>query len=751
MVRHLHCVSCICFVLAFIANSPALAQSSSDSQTPGGIALVQKAGFTDDTAASISQAYIADNTAGHLLVALVASIGTDGYDITGVTDSQGNTWMQAGRETPTSSIWYARNCKAGANTVTIAKFGSVSRGFIAVAEYSGAAQTGVVLDQTNYGASYTSTLASDTMLLGYNGALIVTMFNSNSAAQNWTSPTAGFNIEAGANASFTAWADNQNSINGQNPFEVTLGGGSDAWDLKMAAFLPATLPAPTAGYNFIRVSESLNKTLSPSPGSPSQSIFPGGNNPGDLILVVCNQFFPSADQITSVTDTVGDSYTELFSASDSFLRTFTDVYAANGSMGSNIRNAISCNFTSANVTDSVDTMAIEYSGQAAGNILDTSASTDSTGTSLSYSITPASAGELLFSVNVTDSGPNTWSGLGIETDREPSLGNSNNETRMADLLSSPSGASTITVTRAADGLAGFTLALKAEAGAVLQPSNLSASISPNPINELGTFTVDGTLPGVAGLPAPTGVFSIDVEAGGASYTASTEVGSRAPSLSVDANHFPVGSAAISVSYSGDGNYAPANITLPLTVTEPFAVSGTPATIAPGAIANNTSTVTVSPLGAFVGTVNFSCGLLNSSVPIGAEFPPTCTIPASANITGAGAVTAAMTIVSTAPGASASIVPSAIHEQWIAADTAAGLFVGMVFFAMPSQRRRRSLFSFLFFWTLVSVLVACGSSGGASQNAGTTPGTYIFVVSTAVPGPNNSALSSVNANVTVTIQ
>jgi hypothetical protein len=97
------------------------------------------------------------------------------------------------------------------------------------------------------------------------------------------------------------------------------------------------------------------------------------------------------------------------------------------------------------------------------------------------------------------------------------------------------------------------------------------------------------------------------------------------------------------------------------------------------------------------------------------------------------------------------VPSAIHEQWIAADTAAGLFVGMVFFAMPSQRRRRSLFSFLFFWTLVSVLVACGSSGGASQNAGTTPGTYIFVVSTAVPGPNNSALSSVNANVTVTIQ
>jgi hypothetical protein len=713
--------------------------------------LVQKAGFTNDTAATVSQAFASSNAAGNLLVALVVSIGADGYDVTGVSDSQGNVWMQAGRTATANSIWYMQNCKAGPNAVTISKSGSVSRGFIAVAEFAGAAQTGIVLDQTTYGQSATSGIASDTLQLRYPGALIVAMFNSNSSDENWTSPTSGFDIEAGANDSFAAWADNVNSVQGQNPFQVTLGSVSDAWDLKMAAFLPAVLPAPTPGYNFIRTSESVNKALSPVPGTPSQVFFPGGNNAGDLLLVVCNQFFPTADQVSSVTDTAGNTYSPLYSQYDSSLMMVTDVFAANGSVGTNIRNTIACNFDTAGIDDSVDAVAIEYSGQAAGGILDTSAySFSTTGNSLSYSITPAVAGELLFTVNVTNSGPNEWSGLGIETDREPSIGNSNNETRIADLLYAPSGASTITVTRATIGLVGFTLALKAKPGATLKPSNLSATINPNPVDEFGTVTVDGSLPGVAGMPAPTGTFSIDVETADSSYSSSTEFGNGPPSLSVDASRFAVGPATVQVSYGGDVNYAPANLTLSLMITVPFTVNGTAVTIAaPGVTTGNTSTITVSPLGAFVGAVDFLCSLQNSSVPVGAQFLPTCAVPASANVSGSAPLTVAMTISSTASGANALFLPPRAHEQRIAAYVMVSWLFGLVFLAAPPRRgQRRLLLTFLF--AVVGTMAACGGSGG-NQSPGTTPGTYTFVVNATVPGPNSTALFSANTNVTVTIQ
>lgn len=403
-------------------------------QAPGKIQLVQKTGINNDAATIVSQKFTADNVAGDLLIAFVTSVGTAGYDVTKLSDSQGNIWIQAGRATSNSSIWYAQNCKTGPNTVSVEKSGNVSRGFLAVAEYSGAAQMGVVLDQTTYGFGAISAVAQDEILLGYPGALIVSLFNSTAQSVDWSGPSTGFVIEAGANSSFVGWADNLTSIQGQNPFQIT-SSATDGLGLKMAAFLPSQLPAPTPGYNFIRTCESLNKTLSPTPGSPSNCTFPGGNNANDRVLAVCNQFFPNADQVISVTDTSGNGYVELFSRYDPFWRTFTDVFANNGSLATNVSNTISCNFNSGGVTDSVDAVAIEYSGQATSDIFDLAAS-DSTeaANDLSYSIAPSFKGELLFSVNVANSGPNVWSGLGIETDREPSRGNSNNETRIADLL-----------------------------------------------------------------------------------------------------------------------------------------------------------------------------------------------------------------------------------------------------------------------------------------------------------------------------
>lgn len=759
-------------LISLTVENPLLAQSPNVPQSQHQILLVQKVGFTSDTTKTVVADYQSDNIAGNLLVAFVGSIGIDGDDVTGLTDSQGNVWFRAGRSTHNISIWYAQNCKGGANTVSLSKSGSVSRGFLAIAEYSGAAQTGVVLDQTNFGFEKTTTEATDQILLGYPGALVVSMFDSTSKAVDWSNVTAGYTIEAGAASSFTAWADNLSSAQGQNSFQVT-SSAPDALELKMAAFLPSQLPAPAPGYNFIRTCESLNKTLSPDPGSPSQCSFPGGNSAGDLVLVVCNQFFPVADQITSVTDTAGNTYGKLFSRFDGFLRTFTDVYAVNGSAGTNLGNTISCNFTADGVQDSVDVVAIEYSGQASENILDTSAfSSATTEDSLSYSITPAQVGDLLFSVNVTNSGPNTWSGLGIETDREPSLGDSNNETRIADLLSAPSGTSTITVTRGDVGLAGFTLALRPSSDTVppsRQPSILSAQITPSPIDQLGSFTINSTILGSSGLPNPTGTLSIKFEAANYSSVSTVELGSGPVTFS--ANNFPIGLASVEVIYGGDSNYQPANIAVPLSITEPFVVTGTPATIAAaGATSNNTSTFTVSPAGGFVGSVNVTCSLSTSNLPLGAQFVPTCAVPSSINISGAKAVSSIITISSTASAVSSAAVFGRLSTPATTADILIGLLFGLGLLIISSKQvrsiqyppalRGSSLTLMLLFVLLLGVsLAGCttsGSSGthggiGGSENVGTTPGVYTFVVVATVPGPNHSVLFSANANVPVTIQ
>ena len=103
--------------------------------------LVQKA-----IAASNSVAFASNNTAGNFLVCTICS----GGDITNVTDTAGNTWTKAVDQGQAAlllftDIWYAENCAAGANTVTLSG-GFANFEHIAVAEYSGMA-TSTVLDQ----------------------------------------------------------------------------------------------------------------------------------------------------------------------------------------------------------------------------------------------------------------------------------------------------------------------------------------------------------------------------------------------------------------------------------------------------------------------------------------------------------------------------------------------------------------------------------------------------------------------------
>ena len=109
-------------------------------------AFVQGAGKPETTAASTTLSFGSNNTAGNMLVLVWRDLYTSATGGQTVSDSQGNTWVQA-FATPRSSggsggyddqwfVYYAPNCKAGANTVTVASTSATVKEYY-IGEYSG--------------------------------------------------------------------------------------------------------------------------------------------------------------------------------------------------------------------------------------------------------------------------------------------------------------------------------------------------------------------------------------------------------------------------------------------------------------------------------------------------------------------------------------------------------------------------------------------------------------------------------------
>lgn len=96
----------------------------------------EDAGFvTVDT-----QAYGSNNTAGNILVSILRVSGATLRTVYIMSDTQGNQWYRALSVLATGDhnleIWYALNCKAGANTVSATLTASLTLRWI-IAEYTG--------------------------------------------------------------------------------------------------------------------------------------------------------------------------------------------------------------------------------------------------------------------------------------------------------------------------------------------------------------------------------------------------------------------------------------------------------------------------------------------------------------------------------------------------------------------------------------------------------------------------------------
>jgi hypothetical protein len=175
--------------------------------------------------------------------------------------------------------------------------------------------------------------------------------------------------------------------------------------------------------------------------------------------------------------------------------------------------------------------------------------------------------------------------------------------------------------------------------------------------------------------------------------------------------------------------------IPLTVTAPpvakFTLTNTTVTIAsPGA--TGTSTIAVTPSGGFTGSVALSCTVTG---PAGSVDPPVCSVTQPAAITGTEAVTATLTVNTTA--ASASLDPAGNNvTPYITRNRAGSVRGGMILsalllFGVPVRRSRwKTLFMLLPIAVASAMAVGCG--GGANANKanaipGTTPGNYTVTV------------------------
>ena len=269
------------------------------------------------------------------------------------------------------------------------------------------------------------------------------------------------------------------------------------------------------------------------------------------------------------------------------------------------------------------------------------------------------------------------------------------------------------------------------------------------ITESQSLTVSVTVSGH--VATPTG--SVILQTNEDDYNSTQTLSGGTTTFTIPANTFTsAGTVILTVTYSGDSNYAVAGTSTTFTVSGTIASTGTfalaaitsPAGVAPGATASATATVTAS--GGYAGTVSLKCALTSS--PSGAINLPGCspsgTITLSTTATSGNATLA----VSTTPATVQSNAARKSASNSLARAGSGALLALLVFFGIPARRKAwRGMLGMVVLLIALGSLAACGggSSGGTTTIPGTTAGTYTFTVTAA----GNPAISS-NQSQTLTV-
>lgn len=375
-------------------------------QTPGTWAVT-------NADATVSQAFVSNNTAHNLLIAFVSNGGAGGSfnGSTNVTDTAGNTWKQAGSYAVSLlGIWYVADCNAGANTVTFDPGSSsgITKTKISVAEYSGQ----LISHPLDFagGVSASGSQPAGGAYVAQAGALIVNAWSRNNTTATWSS-VSGLTLRTPSTTVVEVWGDLQGASAGDNHMSANTGASPDQIGA-MAVFLPSTY-AKESGFKWVRGASLVDTSSS----TQHKHTFPGGNQGGNVILVKIVTANTSATVVTGVADTIGNTYSAVKQQHNTNgLNDMVEVWAAN-----NITDTTNANTVTATVSSgpsaTYQVYADEYSGQSLGTLLDASAIQNNS-TAMSYSITAAKAGQLLLTIGDHGSGGVSWSNIpGTYTDR----------------------------------------------------------------------------------------------------------------------------------------------------------------------------------------------------------------------------------------------------------------------------------------------------------------------------------------------
>jgi subtilase family serine protease len=274
-----------------------------------------------------------------------------------------------------------------------------------------------------------------------------------------------------------------------------------------------------------------------------------------------------------------------------------------------------------------------------------------------------------------------------------------------------------------------------------QPASiLTASANASSMLPTQDLTVTANVARVSGQPTPTGYIGFYAYGPGGSYSSSCTLVSGSCNFDFGGSYWSPGTVTVNVSYGGDATYAGSSTVVLVTMLNMFTMTAaTSASFAAGATTGNTSALTVTPANGFTGPIYFACTI--AYYPPGAQHLPTCSVPASVNVTSATAVTSAMTISSTGP-TTVSRAEKINSPWWLAAQSlisAAGILV----VGLPLHRRvrlHRTALCLLIVLVGSMALVSCGggsgNGGGGQTIPGTTPGAYKFMVDGAYT-PNTS--------------
>ena len=175
-----------------------------------------------------------------------------------------------------------------------------------------------------------------------------------------------------------------------------------------------------------------------------------------------------------------------------------------------------------------------------------------------------------------------------------------------------------------------------------------------------------------------------------------------------------------------------------TITQPsFALTGSSIPTIPAG-GSGSSTVTITPAGGFTGSVSLSCAVTSS--PAGAVDPPTCTVAQPAAISGTQAVTAKLTVNTTAASTAALHHPLRPFIK-----LGEGTLLAILFLWLPFRRRNwQAMLGLLLLATLAAVTSGCVAKSTAKPHGGTTAGAYTITVT----GNSGSMQSTTSVSVTV---